>query len=102
MDGSTISDLCTRWPRTIPLRSTTSEAEALLLIFFFKVWVPKYDVIRNGPQFKSQATRIVLENVGVHHVFFSSPYHSQINGTVEKFNDIHKSLSKVIVEHQTN
>ncbi|BFZ09104.1 hypothetical protein BsWGS_12143 [Bradybaena similaris] len=98
----TFVDLCTRWPEAIPLRSITSEAiaEALLLIFS-RVGFPNTILSDNGPQFFSQATRLVLNKLGIKQVF-ATPYHPQTNGTCERFNGTLKAmLGKVAYDNPT-
>ncbi|BFZ03151.1 hypothetical protein BsWGS_06190 [Bradybaena similaris] len=88
----TLVDLCTRWPEAIPLRTITSEAvaEALLLIFS-RVGFPNTILSDNGPQFVSQATKLVMNKLGIKQVF-ATPYHPQTNGTCERFNGTLKSM----------
>lgn len=84
--------MCTRWPEAIPLRNITPEAitEALMLIFS-RVGFPNTILSDNGPQFVSQATRLVLSKLGIDQVF-ATPYHPQTNGTCERFKGTLKAM----------
>lgn len=75
-----------------PLRNIASEAitEALMLIFS-GVGFPNTILSDKGPQFVSQATRLVLSKLGIAQVF-ATLYHPQINGTCERFNGTLKAM----------
>lgn len=99
----TIVCMCTSWHEAISLRITTFEivSKAMIMIFF-KVRSSKYNPTRNSSQFISQATKLILENLGVHKVF-SSMYHPQTNWAVERFNGPLKVMhAKVTAEHPPN
>jgi hypothetical protein len=88
----TMEDSFTRFARAIPLRSITAENIATT---FYRHWISTFHVpVRvhsdNGTQFASSLFREVCSSLGIHQSF-SSPYHPQGNGGIERF---HRTLKE--------
>ena len=89
----TAIDLATRWPEAIPLRTTTAKViTKTLMSIFARCGFPARITSDNGPQFKGKFFKKWVRHQGIQHVF-SSPYHHQGNGVVEK---LHRTLNAMI------
>jgi integrase-like protein len=82
-----VVDLLTRWAVTVALPDQKAET---FLRAFVKEVVLKYGVPRalltdNGVCFRSYIAQDVYERLGIRKVY-TSPYHPQTNGAVERFN----------------
>ena len=92
----TIIDLATRFPEAIPLRNidTVSVSEALLDVFC-RVGVPHEILSDNGTQFTSDLMQEINKLLSIKAIY-TSPYHAQCNGTVERLNGTLKSILKKV------
>ncbi|GFR89592.1 YG31B [Elysia marginata] len=81
----TMVDVSTRWAEATPLRQTTADkvAEALFDIFT-RVGFPKEIQPDRGQQFMSKLLQEFNSLSNIKHIF-STPYHPQTNGVVERF-----------------
>ena len=82
----TMEDSFTKFARAVPLRSITAEN---IVNVFYRHWTSNFHVpVRlhsdNGTQFSSSLFREVCSSLGIHQSF-SSPYHPQGNGGIERF-----------------
>ena len=82
-----VTDRFTKLTQVAPLRTITAYHVA---VAFCEVWVFKYGIPRtllsdNGPQFASKFFTHVCQTLGVTNVF-TSAYHPQTNGQVERYN----------------
>ena len=91
----TAIDLATRWPEAIPLRTTTAKVITKhLTTIFSRCGFPARLTTDNGPQFKGDFFRKWAKHLGIQHVF-SSPYHPQGNGVVER---LHRTLNAMVAK----
>ena len=91
----TAIDLATRWPEAIPLRTTTAKVITKhLMTIFSRCGFPARLTTDNGPQFKGDFFRNWAKHLGIQHVF-SSPYHPQGNGVVER---LHRTLNAMVAK----
>jgi len=82
-----IADRFSKLVRTVPLKRITALSVAQA---FANEWVcvygpPLYLLSDNGTQFKSSFFKDICQRMGTRQ-FFTSPYHPQTNGQVERFN----------------
>ena len=97
-----ICDRFTKLTRAIPLKVTTALAIASV---FLDHWVAAYGVpdtvlTDNGPQFAAVFLQGVLGMLGIV-TNFTTPYHPQTNGQVERFNrTLVRQLRHYVLEHQ--
>jgi len=89
-----VVDYATRYPEAVALPGVSTEqvAEALCRIFS-RVGVPRQILSDQGSQFVSEVMKEVYRLLSIQHIT-STPYHSQANGLVEKFNGTLKSMIK--------
>ena len=93
-------DYATRFPVAIPLSNIRSSTIADELIGLFCMVGPPDEIISdNGSDFKSQLMTQVTTALGIRQSF-SSPYHHQTVGLVERFNGTLKSMMKTLDEEQ--
>ena len=91
----TAVDLATRWPEAIPLKSTTVKVITKnLMSIFSHCGFPARITTDNGPQFKGDSFSKWAKRQGIQHVF-SSPYHPQGNGVVER---LHRTLNAMVAK----
>ncbi len=84
--------LATRWPEAVPLRSITAKAVAEgLWSIFSRTSVPEKMLSDQGGQFCGKVVRELSRMLGIERVW-TSPYHPQTNGTVERFHGTLKSI----------
>ncbi|KAJ1134269.1 hypothetical protein NDU88_000722 [Pleurodeles waltl] len=89
-----VVDHATRYPEAIPLRTTTAPAVVKALLgIFSRVGFPKEVVSDRGSNFMSAYLKAMWKECGVTYKF-STPYHPQTNGLVERFN---KTLKGMII-----
>ena len=97
-----ITDRFTKLCRSVPLRNTKAVAIATV---FLDLWVyaygaPSYVLTDNGPQFAAKFFEAVCAMIGIKHVF-TTAYHPQTNGQVERFNKtLAARLRHYVAEHQ--
>ena len=84
----------TRFPEAIPLRSINADKliESLQKFFSF-VGIPKTIQTDQGSNFMSKKFRNFLETYNITHEF-SSPYHPQSQGVIERFHRTFKTMLK--------
>jgi transposase InsO family protein len=82
----TVLDRSTRWAEAIPLRSTSAESCAIALIggWITRFGVPEQITSDRGRQFCSSLWDALTHRLGVK-MRFTTPYHPQSNGAVERF-----------------
>ena len=96
-----ICDRFTKLVRVVPLRDTTSLD---VVSTFIDTWVASYrlpdtTLTDNGPQFASEYIQGVLGFLGIV-ANYSTPYHPQTNGQVERYNrTIVRQLRTYMAEH---
>ncbi|KAJ1130785.1 hypothetical protein NDU88_009132 [Pleurodeles waltl] len=87
-----VVDHATRYPEAIPLRTVTAPTVARALLgVFTRVGFPKEVVSDRGTNFMSAYLKAMWEECGVTYKF-STPYHPQTNGLVERFNKTLKGM----------
>jgi transposase InsO family protein len=99
-----ITDYFTRHITAIPLPTCTAAktAEALFNDFFCKFGVPETIVSDQGTHFQNQLMTNMRRLIGYNHIY-STPYHPQSNGIVERFNSTFISqISKLQDNEQNN
>lgn len=82
-----ITDYFTRHIVAVPLPNCSAEktAEALFNEYFCKFGIPCLIISDQGSHFRNQLMASMRSLIGYNHVF-STPYHPQTNGIVERFN----------------
>ena len=87
-----IVDACTRWPTVYLLKATNSKAICDCFVDLFQHTGMYQTVIMDiGPNLCSKLTTEFMTRLGVSPRFIT-PYHSQANGLVERFNQSFKSM----------
>ncbi|CAF4378294.1 unnamed protein product, partial [Rotaria sp. Silwood2] len=82
-----ITDYFTRWVTAIALPDCSAQttAQALFKEYICRYGVPKSILSDQGTHFKNQLMEAMAKLIGYNHIF-SSVYHPQTNGMVERFN----------------
>ncbi|CAF1481149.1 unnamed protein product [Rotaria sordida] len=82
-----ITDYFTRWVTAVALTDCSAQttAQALFKEYICRYGVPKSVLSDQGTQFKNQLMEVMAKLIGYNHIF-SSVYHPQTNGMVERFN----------------
>ena len=91
------TDYLTRWPeaKAVPDAGAETLAKFIFEEIVCRHGVPKIILSDNGKNFTSEVVRILCEKFLIKHIF-SSPYHPQTNGMVERLNrTLCNSLAKV-------
>lgn len=91
------TDYLTRWPeaKAVPDAGAETLAKFIFEEIVCRHGVPKIILSDNGKNFVSEIVRILCERFLIKHIF-SSPYHPQTNGMVERLNrTLCNSLAKV-------
>ena len=99
-----VCDRFTKLVRTIPLRTITSlaVAQAFCYHWVFVYGMPKTLLSDNGTQFSSKFFQACCIELGIKQVF-TTAYHPQCNGQVERFNrTILSQLRAYVGEHQND
>ncbi|XP_070182241.1 uncharacterized protein, partial [Littorina saxatilis] len=96
----TVIDVATRFPEAIPLKKIDSVtvAEALFSVFA-RMGIPDEIQSDNGSQFTSDMMREFRKLLSIKGVF-SSPYHAQSNGIVERLHGTLKPMLKKVISTQ--
>ena len=91
----TIVDRFTRWPKAIPLSntSTTNCARSLVASWVARFGVPAHISSDRGAQFTSGLWSAMAQLLGVN-LHFTTAYHPQANGMVERFHRHMKTALK--------
>ena len=95
-----IIDIGTRFPEAVPLKNidTRTVAEEILKVCA-RMGFPKEIQSDNGSQFSSEMMKEVYRLMSISPVF-SSPYHAQSNGVVERFHGTMKPILRKLTEKQ--
>lgn len=91
------TDYLTRWPeaQAVPDASALTLAKFIFTEIVCRHGIPKIILSDQGPNFRSDMIRLLYEKFLIQHKF-SSPYHPQTNGMVERLNrTLCESLAKV-------
>lgn len=82
-----LTDYFSRHVTAIALPNCTAQttAEAMFNDYFCKYGVPSVILSDQGPHFRNQLMDNITRLIGYNHIY-SSPYHPQSNGLVERFN----------------
>ena len=93
-------DYATRYPEAIPLKKidAVTVAEALWQMWT-RVGIPKEVLSDNGSQFRSEVMSELYKLMQVNGLY-TTPYHAQGNGLVERFNGTLKSMLKRLCSEQ--
>ncbi|KAL8570939.1 hypothetical protein ACOMHN_023611 [Nucella lapillus] len=96
----TMVDYATRYPEAVALKRIETEvvAEGLVEVFS-RVGVPSEVLSDRGSQFTSGVMREVSRLLGVTQLY-TTPYHPQSNGLVERFNGTLKGMLKKLCEER--
>ena len=85
-------DMATRFPEAIPLRRVDAESVVEAMIKFFNfVGFPQERLIDRGTNFTSCLMQEVSKRLGIERLF-TSPYHSQSNGMLERWHSTMKAM----------
>lgn len=95
-----IMDYATRFPEALPLRSLQAPGVAQALFpFFARVGLPEEILTDQGTSFRANLTKQFCKSLGIRQIF-TSVYHPQTDGLVERFNQTFKgALKKVARDH---
>jgi hypothetical protein len=98
-----VTDYFTRYVTAIPLPSCTAEktAETLYNDLFCKFGVPETIVSDQGTHFHNQLMTHMQHLLGYNHIY-STPYHPQSNGIVERFNSTFLSQLSKLQDNEHN
>jgi transposase InsO family protein len=98
-----ITDYFTRYITAVPLPTCTAEktAETLFNEFFCKFGVPEVIVSDQGTHFQNQLMTHIQHLIGYNHIY-STPYHPQSNGIVERFNSTFIPQISKLQDHEHN
>lgn len=99
-----ITDYFTRYVTAIALPNCTANTTAQTLFneYFCKYGIPAVILSDQGSHFRNQLMQGIQQLIGYHHIF-STPYHPQTNGMVERFNGTFvPQLSKLQDSEQNN
>ena len=91
-------DYMTKWPEAKPVPVATAEETSKFIYenIICRHGCPAKLLSDRGTHFNNQMVEKLLEKFGIKHVF-STPYHPQTNGLVERFNrTLCESLSKLV------
>ncbi|GFU83907.1 hypothetical protein TNCV_3852291 [Trichonephila clavipes] len=95
-----LMDQHSRWPEAIPLKSLTAKStcEALLEIFS-KTGIPEVIVMNHATNFTASLTQEFLKILGAC-PRFSTPYHPEGNGLIERWNQTLKNMLHHIIREE--
>ena len=99
-----ITDRFTKLARVVPLRKITAYNVAVAFVehWVFSYGPPECVISDNGKQFAAKFFQAVCELLGISNVF-TSTYHPQTNGQVERYNrTILAMLRNYVNEHQND
>src|SRR3954469_23425478 len=91
-------DYMTKWPEARPVPQATAEETSRFIYkdIICRHGCPAKLLSDRGTHFNNQMVEKLLEKFGIRHLF-STPYHPQTNGLVERFNrTLCESLSKLV------
>ena len=93
-------DHFTKWMNAIPIKNKSASTISKALKYQILpnlVQVPQKILSDNGLEFRGKETEEVLEELGIEHVY-SSPYHPQGNGAVERTNQTITSIIRALTD----
>ena len=94
-------DYTTKWPEAFALKNATTETILDCLIeLTARVGIPEEILTDNGTNFMSEVMKQFCQTTGVHQIR-TSPYHSQTDGMVERFNSTLKRLLMKLTQNST-
>ncbi|KAF7643600.1 hypothetical protein LDENG_00236720 [Lucifuga dentata] len=92
-----VCDYATRYPEAFPLKNIKAwQIVNCFIQLFSRVGIPKEIIMDQGTNFTSQLLKDVYSLLGIHGVK-TSPYHSQTDGLVERFNKTLKAMLRRFV-----
>ena len=96
----TIIDHLTGWPEAFPIPDKSADTiVATLINHYLPVHMcPRYILLDNGTEFKTNLMDQVLQQLGTYRIF-SAPYHPQSNGKPEVFHKYLKPTLKKLCEN---
>jgi hypothetical protein len=100
----TAMDYLTKWPEARPVKEATAEQAALFIYeeIICRHGCPSKILSDQGTHFRNQIIEKLMEKFKIQHLF-STPYHPQTNGLVERFNrTLSESLAKLATDHIDN
>ena len=87
-----VCDYGTKYPEAVPLRSIDAETVAEeLMVIFSRVGIPREILTDQGSNFQSQLLRELYRLLHID-ALRTSPYHPQMDGLVERFNQTLKGM----------
>ena len=93
-------DHATRYPEAVPLRNMTAKTVAKALIEIFqRMGIPKVMLTDQGTQFTGELMRGVQEILEIE-AKFTTAYHPQTNGVVERFNGTLKAMLRRLTQEK--
>ena len=95
-------DYLTKWPEARPVSEATVEQAALFIYeeIICRHGCPAKILSDQGTHFKNRMIEQLVEKFTIKHLF-STPYHPQTNGLVERFNrTLCESLAKLVKDHE--
>lgn len=96
----TIVDFATRYPDSVPLKNIDTETVAEALVSMFsRVGIPKEMLTDRGTQFTGAMMNEVSRLLSLKQLF-TTPYHAQCNGLVERFQGTMKQMLKRLCENK--
>ncbi|CAB4418579.1 unnamed protein product [Rhizophagus irregularis] len=100
----TAMDYLTKWPEARPVKEATAGQAALFIYedIICRHGCPAKILSDQGTHFRNQIIEKLMEKFQIKHLF-STPYHPQTNGLVERFNrTLSESLAKLLTDHIDN
>ncbi|GET57239.1 putative integrase core domain protein [Rhizophagus irregularis DAOM 181602=DAOM 197198] len=100
----TAMDYLTKWPEARPVKEATAEQAALFIYeeIICRHGCPAKILSDQGTHFRNQIIEKLMEKFQIKHLF-STPYHPQTNGLVERFNrTLSESLARLSTDHIDN
>ncbi|GET57624.1 putative integrase core domain protein [Rhizophagus irregularis DAOM 181602=DAOM 197198] len=97
-------DYLTKWPEARAVKEATAEQAALFIYeeIICRHGCPAKILSDQGTHFRNQIIEKLMEKFQIKHLF-STPYHPQTNGLVERFNrTLSESLAKLSTDHIDN
>jgi hypothetical protein len=97
----TAMDYLTKWPEARPVKEATAEQAALFIYeeIICRHGCPAKILSDQGTHFKNKVIEELVKKFEIEHLF-STPYHPQTNGLVERFNrTLTEALSKLATNH---
>jgi len=98
-----MQDYFTKWPKAIPLKDATAKSVAGVLLLVILAWRPPAELLSDqGPEFMAELNCELLRQWGIKRQY-AMAYHPQINGQVERFNRMLKTMiAKFVNGRQDN